>query len=167
MQTLKQLRNTLPQRGQITWLGARPARREPMQVSTALQLTTTAGIVGDRYAGRQKDRQVTFIQAEHLEIITDLIGTSTSATHAIDPAVLRRNVVVRGINLLALIDQTIAIGAARLRVTGRCHPCSRMEQVLGAGGYNAMRGHGGITAQVLTAGVIRIGDQLELDLAAL
>ena len=53
---------------------------------------------------------------------------------------------------MALKDVTFRLGGAVLKGTGPCHPCSRMEQVLGTGGYNAMRGHGGLTAIVLEDG---------------
>jgi MOSC domain-containing protein YiiM len=69
---------------------------------------------------------------------------------------------VRGINLLALKNKTFSIGDAMFEMTGLCHPCSRMEEALGAGGYNAMRGHGGITARVLQEGLIRVGDAVQM-----
>ena len=167
MLTLDSLRNTLPQTGRIVWLAARPARGEAMAMADSLALDTTRGIIGDRYAGRTGARHVTLIQAEHLEILAGLLTSGTEPTPQgpapIDPAIVRRNVVVAGINLLALIEQTVTLGAVRLEITGRCHPCSRMEKVLGPGGYNAMRGHGGITARVLDDGIIRIGDRLTLN----
>ncbi len=69
---------------------------------------------------------------------------------------------LKGINLLALKDKTFRIGQAVLETTGECHPCSRMEENLGPGGYNAVRGHGGITARVVEAGMIRVGDRVEV-----
>ncbi|MEC8184118.1 MAG: MOSC domain-containing protein [SAR324 cluster bacterium] len=69
---------------------------------------------------------------------------------------------VSGINLLSLKHQSFQIGEAVLQTTGICAPCSRMEENLGPGGYNAMRGHGGITAKVLQAGEIQIGDPVRL-----
>ena len=78
----------------------------------------------------------------------------------LSPSLFRRNIVVKGINLLALKDKEFHIGDAVLRMTGSCHPCSRMEKALGAGGYNAMRGHGGITATIIKSGTIRLGDKV-------
>jgi MOSC domain-containing protein YiiM len=69
---------------------------------------------------------------------------------------------VSGINLLALKDRRFQIGEVLLEGTGYCHPCSKMERNLGEGGYNAMRGHGGLTAKILRGGTIRLGDTVRL-----
>jgi len=78
----------------------------------------------------------------------------------IDPERLRRNLVVSGINLFSLQTRRFRIGDALFEGTGRCPPCSRMERELGNGGYNAMRGHGGITARVLLGGTVSVGSPL-------
>jgi MOSC domain-containing protein YiiM len=98
---------------------------------------------------------VTLVQREHLASIARYLGVGV-----VEPHLLRRNIVVAGVNLLALKDRQLRIGGAVLAVTGECHPCSRMEEALGAGGYNAVRGHGGITARVIGGGEIRVGDSL-------
>ena len=80
----------------------------------------------------------------------------------IPPELLRRNIVVSGINLLALKHQQFQVGEVLLETTEICAPCSRMEENFGAGGYNSMRGHGGITAKIIEGGQIKIGDVVKL-----
>lgn len=154
---IKELLGTVPQHGRLTWIGLRPARRAPMQAVETAVAETTRGLIGDHYAGNPgSKRQVTLIQAEHLPAIAALTG------HArVPPEWLRRNLVVAGINLLALKDRRFRIGAVLIEGTGLCQPCSHMEEVLGPGGYHAMRGHGGITARVLHGGRLRLGDRVE------
>jgi MOSC domain-containing protein YiiM len=154
--TLQDLLQNVPQIGRIEWLGMRPARRTKMKVVQQAELNSH-GIVGDHYNGGSGKRAVTLIQAEHLPAIASMLHRE-----AIDPEILRRNIVISGINLVALKNKRFMLGSAELKMTGLCHPCSRMEEVLGAGGYNAMRGHGGITACVLLPGKIQIGDTLRV-----
>ena len=151
--SLKELLATLPQKGTLRWIGLRPARREPLCVVDKATLCSNSGLIDDRYAGRSGKRQVTLVQYEHLQAIAALLHCDR-----IDPALLRRNLAVSGINLLALKGKQFAIGSATLEFTGLCHPCSRMEELFGAGGYNAVRGHGGITARVVSGGEIALKD---------
>lgn len=151
---LQVLLDTLPQVGRVEWIGVRPARGEPMIALQDVQINLENGLEGDRFKGRaSSSRQVTLIQYEHLPVVAACIHQE-----AVAPALLRRNIVVSGINLLALKDKTFRIGCVLLEFTGLCHPCSKMERQLGAGGYNAMRGHGGITARVVEAGQVCLTD---------
>lgn len=160
--TLDRLLRTLPQRGRVTWLGVRPVRGAPAVAVPAVEARPGAGLAGDRFKGGvASKRQVTLIQAEHLAAVASLLGRD-----AVDPALTRRNVVVAGINLYALRHARFQVGEVLLEGTGICAPCGRMEEALGPGGFNAMRGHGGITARVLEAGVIRVGDGVSLVAAA-
>lgn len=96
---------------------------------------------------------MTLLQWEHLDVIAALAGLE-----GVSPEALRRNIAVAGINLLGLRKATFRIGTAVMRGTGLCAPCSRMEEALGPGGFNAVRGHGGITAEVLHPGLVAVGD---------
>ena len=152
---MKELLDTLPQLGKVEWIGIRPRKKAPLSSLEQVEATETEGLVGDHYGGRSKKRQVTLIQQEHLQAVASMLGKEE-----IDPGQTRRNIVVSGINLLALKDRRFRIGEAVLETTGYCHPCSRMEENLGPGGYNAMRGHGGITAKVIRGGIIERGDEV-------
>ncbi len=141
--------------GRVEWIGLRLRRRGPIVSVEAAELTPEVGLVGDRYDGRSGTRHLTLIAAEHLRDIGAWLGREP-----VTPEALRRNVVASGVNLGALKGRRFRLGSAVLEHTGDCHPCSRMEETLGPGGYNAVRGHGGITARVLTAGAVTLGDAL-------
>jgi MOSC domain-containing protein YiiM len=126
-----------------------------VDVQTA-EFETARGIVGDRYQHLGGSRQVTLIGEENLRAIASFLGLD----RPVAPELVRRNIVVTGMNLLALKDQRFRIGEALLETSGECHPCSRMEEMLDSGGYNAMRGQGGITARVIEGGRVGVGDHV-------
>lgn len=152
--SLAELMANLPQQGTVSWIGIRTAKKMPLQSLQQVDINQN-GLAGDHYAGRSGKRSVTLIQAEHLAAVASMLHQDN-----LEPELVRRNIVIRGINLLALKDRVFKLGTAELAMTGLCHPCSRMEQVLGAGGYNAMRGHGGINARVVKPGKVSVGDHL-------
>ena len=150
---LHRLMTRFPRDGAVCWIGLRPARDVPMRAVDSAEAIAGKGLRGDRYGSGSGKRGITLIQAEHLPAIAALAGLD-----AVEPAVLRRNLVVSGIPLIALKGRRFRIGELLCEGTAPCDPCSRMELALGAGGYNAMRGHGGLCARILQGGTLRIGD---------
>lgn len=158
MSNMKELLRTIPQVGKVELITMRSERNVLPTIVEEAKISIENGLEGDRYNGRSKNRQVTLIQAEHLTAVAAMLGKKE-----IDPLLTRRNLVISGVNLLAFKDQEFQIGdEVILKMTGLCHPCSKMETNFGAGGYNAMRGHGGITTKVIQGGTIRNGDPVRL-----
>jgi len=152
------LKERLPQTGKLEWIGLRPGRRQdPVSVQEAI-VDLEEGLIGDHYSKKGGNRQVTLIQAEHLQGVAGMLHREQ-----VDPSLTRRNLLISGLNLLALKEGRFQIGdSVILETTGLCHPCSRMEENLGPGGYQAMRGHGGLTARVIQGGSIKLGDGVKL-----
>jgi MOSC domain-containing protein YiiM len=157
MKTIRDLNAPPHVAGRVEAIIVRGASREPARRVTATVALAGIGLADDRLGVRGaadlSTRQVTLIQAEHLDVIARL-----ARVDKVDPVGLRRNLVVSGINLLALKNARLLVGEALLEIVGPCQPCSRMEDTIGPGGYAAMRGHGGMTARVLVSGPVREGD---------
>ncbi|MGI4779647.1 MAG: MOSC domain-containing protein [Janthinobacterium lividum] len=165
-QTLRDLTRRFARVGRIETILLRPARLAPVLSVTQALVEPGRGLIGDRRSATLRTgdlaqkREVTLLQAEHLPVIAGYLGLPS-----LDPARLRRNLVVSGLNLLSMrslfpdVRLHWMLGDdVVLEITGACEPCSLMEAELGTGGYNAMRGHGGVTARVVVGGTLRVGD---------
>lgn len=156
MTPLAELRRSFAGPGRLDWIGLRAERKGPLRAALSVDVTE-AGLAGDH--GRPGKRAVTVIQAEHIPVIQQL-----AASAAVTPEILRRNLVISGINLTALREFGLRIGDVRLQVTAPCAPCSRMEAALGPGGYTALRGHGGWCCSVVSGGHLPVGADVWPDL---
>ena len=145
--------------GELTWIGVRPKRREPLQSVSATKAVATLGLEGDHRMGKTpgSGRQVSIISEEFIAQAAHFLERD-----GIDPGLLRRNLVVKGVNLNALRRQRFRIGSAVFEATQLCHPCARMEENLGKGGVAAMLGHGGLCAKIIESGDIAIGDEISV-----
>lgn len=162
MTPLQQLIADVPQTGSVRWIGVRPESRGPMVALDAVEARLEAGLTGDHARpGVRNARQVTLIQWEHLAVISALMGRL--AEQPVMPEELRRNLVISGINLFSLKGRRFRIGQAIFETTGWCQPCARLQNNLGPGTFQAVRGHGGITARVLQSGIIRLEDSVSVE----
>jgi MOSC domain-containing protein YiiM len=121
------------------------------------------GLEGDRYFGhlrgggkRDPERQVTLIEAEAVDAVR-----ATGAAFA--PGDARRNVVTRGVRLNELVGRTFRVGGALLRGIERCDPCSRLTRLTYRGVERDLRDRGGLRAEILESGDIRVGDAVEAE----
>jgi MOSC domain-containing protein YiiM len=157
MKTIRDLLKPPHIDGRVESIIVRGAPRDPARRIAETMAIARVGLADDRLGQRGEaelsTRQVTLIQAEHLAVIAGL-----ARVDRVDPIDLRRNLVISGLNLLALKNSQLQVGQAVLEIVGPCQPCSRMEESIGPGGYAAMRGHGGMTARVLVGGAIHEGD---------
>lgn len=131
-----------------------PGAHPTFDVET-VEVKAGLGLVGDRFYGKgaQFDGHVTFFAWEIFQVVSTEGGVQNQS-----PAVLRRNVVVEGVNLNQLIGQEFAIDGVRFYGAKHCAPCRWMDIGLAPGALKLLRGRGGLRAQVLSDGVLRRGD---------
>jgi MOSC domain-containing protein YiiM len=134
----------------------------PMQRVTEVTVTESRGIEGDRYAEgtgfwtQYGDVcEVTLIQGEHLDEIS-------AQGLAVGDGEHRRNIVVRGVDLLGLRGREFRVGGATVRYDRSRPPCRHVQDMSEPGMTRALRNRGGICVRVVEGGTIRTGDEVEV-----
>ena len=156
--TSKHLNEQFPHHGRVEWIGIRPEKSSPLIACKTVEACANFGLIGDYTSlTRGGKRQVTLFQAEYLPVAISLLRDESLAYEN-----FRRNIVVSGLNLNILVNEQLTIGEALIEISGLCHPCAKLERELGTGAYNALSGHGGITAKIVQTGQIHVGDAVEV-----
>ncbi len=112
-----------------------------------------SGLVGDRFFDYKPGYkgQVTFFSSEVFDSLCEGLGVCER-----DPALLRRNVLTRGVDLNALIGKNFSIQGVVFEGTEECRPCYWMDTALAPGAEAALRGQGGLRARILEGGTLRV-----------
>jgi MOSC domain-containing protein YiiM len=145
--------------GTVESIHIAPGAKAPMQSVQQVEAIPGVGLEGDRYALKQgtfykpePDFELTLIEAEAIEAIKHEYQVSMPAGDA------RRNVVTRGVALNHLVGSEFTIGGVKIRGIRLCEPCSHLQALTELPVIKALRHRGGLRAQILSAGTIRVGD---------
>jgi MOSC domain-containing protein YiiM len=140
--------------GRVEALWSKRAHRGRMDPVSEVLLVEGQGLEGS--VGRSKRRQVTIIEKEVWARVTSSLGAT------VDPAARRANVMISGIRLPHTRGRILRIGAARVQIGGETTPCERMEEAQ-PGLQEALvpDWNGGAFGQILTTGLVSIGDVVE------
>lgn len=126
-----------------------PAGQHPIIEVDRIECVAGRGIVGDRFFDHRPDYkgQITFFSWEVLVTLWDALGAGRR-----DPASPRRNVIVEGMDLNALVGKEFALQGVRFLGSEECRPCYWMDEAVGPGAEAFLRGQGGLRAKILTGG---------------
>ena len=133
-----------------------------MRALSEARIVAGVGIPGDRYAERRGtysprhhiDRQITLIEQETLEALARDHGV------ALAPHEHRRNLTTRGVALNHLVDREFSIAEVRLRGMRLCEPCLHMEKLAAKGAAHGLIHRGGLRAEIVSGGEIRVGERI-------
>ncbi|HYY58558.1 MAG TPA: MOSC domain-containing protein [Pyrinomonadaceae bacterium] len=149
--------------GSVVSICVAGAKGKPMTTVDEARAVVGKGLEGDRYFKgtgtfwkKEPDRELTLIEIEAVEEFERNSGI------AMNPADGRRNVVTRGVSLNDLVGREFLVGGVRLRGLRLCEPCSHLARLTGHREIiRGMAHRGGLRAQILTDGVIRVGDEVK------
>lgn len=147
--------------GRIHSIHIASAAKAPIQSIEHVLAIPGVGLDGDRYALRQgtffkpePDFELTLIEAEALEALKRDYEIDLS------PGEARRNLVTSGVALNHLVGREFQVGEVRIRGIRLCEPCSHLQALVGLPVIKGLRHRGGLRAQILSQGTIRVGDDV-------
>jgi len=148
--------------GEVAAIYVTARKTEPMQSVRAANAIEGRGLEGDRYAAgagtftprsdRLRGYDITLIESEVLDRLTLADGTRLA------PGESRRNVVTSGIDLNALVGREFRIGSVRAMGQRLCEPCVHLQRLTHPGVVAGLVHRGGLRADLLSSGEIRVGD---------
>lgn len=126
----------------------------PLVETRALECVAGHGIRGDRFFDYADDYkgQITFFAREVFDLLAEHFRLTSKS-----PGVLRRNVLVSGVDLMALIGKDFEIQGVRFSGTAHCKPCYWMNTAVAPGAEEFLAGRGGLRARILGDGVLEVG----------
>lgn len=137
-----------------------------MESRDSVRAVPGRGLEGDRYFcgigtfspnPHKPDYEVTLIQKEHIESFQAASALPFTSKHA------RRNLVSEGVDLNSLVGKDFTVGSVRLRGIRLCEPCNYLTKSTFPAILQGLAHKGGLRAQILSEGVIRVGDPLTAD----
>ena len=155
--------------GTVTHIFTTPVAARSLESRTEVRAVPGLGLDGDRYYNQcgtfseddsNHDRELTLIQIEHIEGLKDSLGIE------LVPSEARRNIVTRGIALNDLVGSEFSVGAVKLRGIRLCEPCVHMEELAGKRVLQGLIHKGGLRAQIIEGGLIKVGDSVQVTAAA-
>ena len=146
--------------GNVEGIFITPTNGTPLRAVDSLKARAGKGPEGDRNffphgsPPKEFDRQITLIEAEAVE------GARRDYEVELQPVETRRNILTRGVALNHLVGREFNVGSVRLRGTMLCEPCGHLEKLTRAGVRKSLIHRGGLCAQILSDGDIRVGDHV-------
>jgi MOSC domain-containing protein YiiM len=148
--------------GRVVSIHVADRAAQPMRALTEVSAVARRGLEGDRYfnywgtysSRPGNGRHVTLIELEAIEALRRDYEIKLEAGS------VRRNIVTRGVALNHLVESDFRVGAAVLRGMRLCDPCVHMEGLTAAGAMRGLIHRGGLRAEILVGGMIRVGDEI-------
>lgn len=146
-------------KGMVEFIYIASAARGPLEAREQAVAIPGVGLEGDRYALKQGTFfkpepacELTLIEAEAIEALRRDYNIELA------PGEARRNIVTRGVGLNHLVGKEFRVGTVLVRGIRLCEPCEHLEKLSGKQLIKGLRHRGGLRAQILTEGIIHVGD---------
>ena len=148
--------------GRVVSIHVAPGRGATTTSVAEVRAVPGKGLVGDRHFGRsandpdapRPDREITLVEVETIEALARESGAR------LKPGDVRRNIVTRDVALNHLVDRRFTVGEVALLGLRLCEPCTHLAELTREDVLRGLVHRGGLRAQILTEGVIHVGDDV-------